>query len=300
MERRILPMKAGRRASPAILVLAVLSFAAIDARGGAMTEIGRIGGHALSFPCDAAVDRRGVTFLLDSGTHSVAIFSPSGEFLREVSGRNSWKDPSAIAVTGEGTLLVADGDAGRVLELDLSGKVRREFPVGRNSRITGVGAFGDTVYAVDNRTDRIVTFRRNGTRAGGWGKRGDRPGEFHAPFRLAVDVSGRIFVTDVMNARVQWFSPYGQHLGTLKKFGAGKGRILRPAGLSVDTRGRIWITDSYAGLVQLFDEKGNFVEAISEGDRPKVFGDPVGVAVAPQGLWVADQKEGRLGLYAHH
>jgi hypothetical protein len=179
----------------------------------------------------------------------------------------------------------------------MAGKVRKEYRAGKNARITGVGVYGGAVYCVDNRNDRVVVFRKGEAPPETWGKRGDRPGEFQSPFRLAIDRAGRVFVTDVLNARVQWFSAFGQHLGTLKRFGAGKGKIFRPTGLSIDSLGRIWVGDSYTGLVQLFEEKGTPRSVLTEEGRPFLFGDPVGVASGADGVWVADQRKGRAALF---
>lgn len=258
----------------------------------------KMGGKNLSLPVDVAVDRKGIVFLLDSGNHAIGIYSPKGEFLREIQGKGAWKDPFAISLSPDGAVFLADGDGGRVLEMDLSGKIRREYQAGKNSRITGVGFYGDSVYCVDNRNDRVVVFKRGEGRPESWGKRGDLPGELHSPLRLAIDGGGRIFVTDVMNSRVQWFSAFGQHLGTLRKFGAGEGRIFRPTGISLDNRGRIWVSDSYMGLVQLFEENGKFVQSLTSGDgSPYLFGDPIGIASSTDGVWVADQRESRATLF---
>lgn len=270
---------------------------AAEGRGSAPVVIQRAQGKALGFPSDVAVDRRGVSFLLDAGSRSILIFSPQGAFLREIPGRGTWKDPQALALSPDGAIFIADGDSGRVLELDMSGKLRRDYDAGKGSRLTGVTVFGDSIYCVDNRNDKVIVFRRGGARKDAWGKRGDGPGEFRAPYRVAADLAGRIFVTDVMNARVQWFSAFGQNLGTLKKFGAGEGRFVRPTGISPDTRGRIWVTDSYTGLVQLFEESGVFVKALSSEGRPHVFADPTGVAVTAESVWVADQKDGKTSVF---
>jgi DNA-binding beta-propeller fold protein YncE len=259
--------------------------------------ISRVSGRQLTFPSDVAVDRRGVAFLLNSGNRTITIFSPKGMFLREISGRGVWKDPMAIAISPDGSIYLADGNAGRILQIELSGEVRREMPVGRNARVTGVGFYGDSVYCVDNRNAKISVFDRKGKRTAVWGRKGEQSGEFHAPFRLAIDGAGRLFITDVMNARVQWFSPFGQYLGTLKQFGAAEGKIFRPTGIDIDSKGRIWIGDSYTGLVQLFEENGTLVRSLNLGGRPHVFGDPVGVADGPQAVWVADQRENKVGWF---
>jgi streptogramin lyase len=143
----------------------------------------------------------------------------------------------------------------------------------------------------------VLVFRKRGAPPEKWGKRGDGPGDFQSPFRLAIDPSGRVFVTDVLNARIQWFSAFGQHLGTLKRFGAGEGKIFRPTGLAIDGMGKIWVGDSYTGLVQRFDASGGFSTVLRTAGRPHVFGDPVALAVIPGGVWVADQRENRLGRF---
>jgi tripartite motif-containing protein 2/3 len=291
-----------RRHAVASLILLVLFshfrvgvLAAADGAGGALW-LRHAQARLLSMPFDIAVDRKGVVFLLESGVRVISIFSPRGEFLREIHGKGAWLDPSAVAVGPTGTIFLADGDAGRVLEMDLSGKVRREYRVGGNARLTGVAVFGDSVFCVDNRNHRVAVFRKPGAPPEFWGKRGEAPGQFQSPFRIVADPTGRIFVTDVLNARVQWFSAFGRPLGELKRFGAAEGKIFRPTGITLDPRGRIWIGDSYTGLVQLFEEGGRFVKALRAGGRPMVFGDPIGLAAAPGGVWVSDQRENRIAL----
>jgi len=289
-----------RRHAVAAAVVAVALLTGSPARTSgaeAFSWIDRTQSRALSLPYDIASDRKGVLFLLESGRRTVSIFSPKGEFLREIQGRGVWKDPSAIAVGTTGTLFIADGSAGRILEIDLTGKVRRELAAGGNARLTGVGVYGDAVFCVDNRNHKVLVFRKPGSPPESWGKRGEGPGEFQSPFRLSIDPTGRVFVTDVLNARVQWFSPFGQHLGTLKRFGAGEGKIFRPTGLALDTRGRIWVGDSYTGLVQRFDGTGALSRVLRIGARPHVFGDPISLVVTPEGIWVADQRENRVGRF---
>ncbi len=284
------------RLLPAMALLAFLGAAASGA-DTPVVWVTRGQGRTLGMPVDVGVDRRGITFLLDAGNRSIVLISPRGEVIREIQGRGVFRDPMAVAIAPDGAVFVADGDAGRILEIEITGRLRHEYAVGKGSRITGVGLFGDSVFCADNANGTVVVFKRGGGRTGGWGGKGDLPGKFNAPFRIAVDASGRVFVTDVMNGRVQWFSAFGQHLGTLKKFGAGEGKIFRPTGVFIDRMGRIWVSDSYTGLVQLFEESGTFVRSLGTSGRPFVFGDPVGVAEGPEGIWVADQRGERAALF---
>ncbi len=248
-------------------------------------------GREFLLPCDVAVDRHGVLFVLDAGRRSIFLFARDGTFVREIVGRGAWKDPQGIALLPDRTLLLADGESGRALEVDLSGTVRKEYPLGKGSRATAVASYGDLVYAADSRNARILVFRRSGERVGAWGRKGESPSEFSSPFRLAADPTGRIFVTDVMNSRVQWFSAFGEPLGSIRPFGAASGKLFRPSSLTIDHRGGFWVGDSYTGLVQRFDIKGTHIQSLgAETGPPAVFGDPVAIADTPGGIWVADQK----------
>jgi len=281
--------------------LTVLSFAGSGAKAVGETTssspqwITRSPGGPLSFPSDIAIDRRGVVFLLDSGTRTISIFTPDGDPIREIAGSGRWRDPVSLALSPDGTMFVADGEAARVLEMDRGGKILREYPAGKGARVTGVAVYGDSIYCTDNRNARVIVFHRGGGRSGGWGTRGSGPGEFLSPFRIVADAGGRIFVSDVMNGRVQWFSAFGRHLGTLKAFGAAPGKFFRPTGIAVDPRGRIWVADSFTGLVQLFTEESRSVRTLEDREGPVRFGDPIGIAVGPNGIWVADQRKGRVG-----
>ena len=295
-------MASGRHAIASLLlfVLSLLPIRSSTLAAGvenAPIRIRGISSRSFANPFDIAVDRNGVVFLLESGARTISIFSRRGEFLREIQGKGTWKDPSAISIGPSGSIFLADGAAGKVLELDLSGKIRRVYSAGENARLTGVSVYGEAVYCVDNRNHRVVVFRKPGAPPETWGKRGEAPGQFQSPFRIVTDPSGRLFVTDVMNARVQWFSAFGKHLGTLKRFGAGEGKIFRPTGIALDLRERLWVGDSYTGLVQLFEERGEFSKAVRWKGRPVVFGDPVGLAVTAGGIWVADQRGNSLDLF---
>lgn len=271
--------------------------AAAESRAPAPRWLPASGGAPMSFPTDVAVDRRGVAFLLDSGTRTITLFTPAGERIREIAGAGRWKDPVSLTVSSDGILFLADGEGGRVLELDRTGGVRREYLAGKGARVTGVAVFGDSIYCADNRNSRVLVFRRGAGRTGGWGSRGTGAGEFQAPFRIVADSTGRIFVSDVLNGRIQWFSAFGRHLGTLKAFGTAPGKFFRPTGVAVDPRGRIWVADSFTGLVQLFSETAKPVRTLSDRNGSVRFGDPVGIAVGPGEIWVVDQREGRVALF---
>ena len=56
-------------------------------------------------------------------------------------------------------------------------------------------------------TDRILKFSKDGKYIKSWGKRGNGPGEFDTPHKLAMDSTGRLFVADRVNSRIQDLRP---------------------------------------------------------------------------------------------
>ena len=80
----------------------------------AAAQIGQRGEGVLRFPQAVAVGPDGSVYVADQGSHVVQVFAPDGAFLREVgiAGHTPGQlsGVGAIAVAGDGTLLVADGD----------------------------------------------------------------------------------------------------------------------------------------------------------------------------------------------
>ena len=99
----------------------------------------------------------------------------------------------------------------------------------------------------------------------GFGKTGDKEGEFNFPTGIAFDIKNKIFfVADSGNHRVQLFSEWGWYLN---QFG-GKGNLEHqfqfPVGLSVDSDGNVIVADSGNKAIKLFSPGGRFLRKIGE------------------------------------
>jgi hypothetical protein len=150
------------------------------------------------FPHGITVDNDGNVWVTDGQGvqgkgHQVFKFSPKGQVLMTLGkagvagdGEDTFNQPSAVAISANGDIFVADGHGG-------------------------------------NSNARIVKFSKDGKFIMTWGKKGSAPGEFNIPHALAWDSEGRLFVADRGNNRIQIFDQQGKFIDQWKQFSRASG-----------------------------------------------------------------------------
>jgi len=167
----------------------------------------------------------------------------------------------------------------------------------------GVHAFSvaiddqDNVYTTDPINHSIWKFTPEGSRLQQWGHAGTGPGEFTAPFGVAVNSSGYIYVTDL--DRVQVFGPDGSFERQWGSAGNGTGEFNSVIGIAVNSSGYVYTSESRTNRIQVFDPEGNFLTAWgTAGSGPGEFNGPMSIAVNGSGcLFVADQFNNRVQVF---
>jgi len=80
-----------------------------------------------------AVDGDGQVYLLDSQINVVHVFSPDGEFLREIGregeGPGEFRRPEDMFLTGEGNIAVMQGMPGKIIQLSPQGDPMGNYPL---------------------------------------------------------------------------------------------------------------------------------------------------------------------------
>jgi hypothetical protein len=112
--------------------------------------------------------------------------------------------------------------------------------------------------------------------------KGDSEKDLSGARNIAVDASGRIFVSDDSTGppRIKVFSPEGDYLFGFGMKGIGDGRVMETRGMAFDSEQRFHIGDIDSMRVSVFDSNGGYLHAIGKkGVLPGEFNVPYGIAV---------------------
>ena len=117
------------------------------------------------------------------------------------------------------------------------------------------------VYVTDFNNQRVETFYRN--TSGGYnfltqwgfvgspGIGGSGDGKFNGPTGVAVDRSGKVYVTDTYNYRIQKFTASGDFRGAWNSFYPGAGQFYGLSGVAA-AGGNLYTVDQSASRVLIF------------------------------------------------
>src|SRR6185503_8109882 len=175
-----------------------------------------------------AADRKGTIYAVHGG--GIARYQgETGEKLGQLEYERSGFDD---VTTGADGGLVAAWQSNRddIVTFDANGKVVRTIPAAISS------ASGDSelsmrvavdgsgyIYALGRFNNAVFKFGRDGKFINRFGGRGDQPGQFRAPYSIAVDGYGRVYVGDMSG--IQVFDANGRFLTVLGLKGVAFGMV---------------------------------------------------------------------------
>ncbi len=119
--------------------------------------------------------------------------------------------------------------------------------------------------------------------------------QFAAPYGLAIDDIGRIYVSDVVARTISVFDRNEKFL-----FAISNPDLARPTGLAVDTKNnRLYVVDTPLHRIAIFDLEGNLIKFMGErGDAADQFNYPTDVDVDLYGnLYVMDSMNARVKVF---
>ncbi len=249
-------------------------------------------------PSLAVTDHKGRIVVADSGNHRIVILNSNGKFITEIGGPKSEKPlnyPYGLGLIGKDSLLVADIEAGALLEYSLKGKFRRSWHSGGNFKPAGVFVTPDReVYVSDLAGKQILIFTEQGKLLKAIKPRNV---ELDAPQGIWVNPDGTVWVADSGNYNVKLLGKNGELLNI---FDGGPDLPLSSAkGLAVDDRGRIYVSDTLSSIIRVFDSKGNNIERIGqENELGTELQFPVGLFVdGEDNLYITDQGNNKIQVW---
>ena len=129
-----------------------------------------------------------------------------------------------------------------------------------------------------------------------WGGSGSGDGDFSGPAGIAIDASGKVYVSDQNNARVEVFTPDGGYLDQFGSGGDGNGELDLPLGIACDAAGNLYVADYQNDRVQRFAANGTYLgQWGATGSQNGAFSGPVDVAIDAAGdVYVADHGNARI------
>lgn len=244
-------------------------------------------------PTGLSVDPAGNVWVADALNSRIARFSPSGAYQVRLPARGSGVKPTRSNVLpgavfrpegivySAGRIYVAMNGNDRIEEFSLSGRLLRIFSVrrpysmffglsrgsarGQVHNPFGIARRGGVTYVADLNNARVNVYGPTGLSRGQIGRFGEGPGQFIAPFGVAVGPDGSVYVSDRETNRIQRFSAGGRLLQVIGFTGSGPGQFLSPWGLATDVRGNLYVADLNNYRVQRLSPSGQFIEEFGRG-----------------------------------
>lgn len=259
---------------------------------------------AIGRPYGVFMDGEERLFVVDVKLRRVHVMDVKGNRY-EVIGKgtqNVFQIPIAVTADDNDNIYITDSEAGIVYRYELRSRVLKPF-IANLIRPTGI-AFNRTnrlLYVSETGAHQIALFDLNGRERYHIGRRGEAPGQLNFPTDLFIDHTGKLYVTDPINARIQVLSAEGAFIRAFGRAGDAVGEFSKPKGVAVDSEGNIYVCDALRDSVQMFDSKGKFqLEFGDQGQDSGMFWMPSGIYIdKADRIFVADTYNRRVQVFRH-
>ena len=305
--------------------------------GGTKGSEGGVGTAAqFTWPRGVAVDADGNVFVADKGNHVIRKIAPSGVVstlagssgnygcVDDIGAAARFRGPMGMALDAAKNIYIADSDNQVIRKLAPDGRVTTlAGSPGVEGYADGTGAAakfhyptavaldkGGNVYVADsnNRVIRKITPAGVVTTVAGipgsWiATDGDgKSARFDAPFGVAADGEGNVYVSDKMSIRkidahgmVSTLAGAAEEIGTTDGSGTAA-RFQNPIAVTADSKGNVYVADNGNKNIRKITPAA-VVKTLRDPRRDASFNRPVAVAVDDKGhIYVAD--EGAFSIIA--
>lgn len=215
------------------------------------------------FPARLAVDAAGNCYVTDTRGRAVLKYDPTGYLMLII---GTPLPAAGVAVTGDGNILVSQGDSVAIYdgggnETGRLGKGAGQFEMANGIVVDGTGY----IYVVDSLANSVQVFTPSGSYSTSFGSYGTAGGQFSMPTGIAYEkISNQLAVADSLNRRVQFFDTFGVHRKTIGGSTSSPVQFTSPQGMAFEYAGgptpglkRMYVVDTFQNLVQVVDPAGN-------------------------------------------
>ena len=238
-------------------------------------------GKGFYYPADSAFGPDGRIYVLNRSLElagrgrgmRVAVCDSSdnyhGEWGSFGDGPGQFMWPSAICVTSDGQVIIADEHLNKVMVFTSGGDFIEEW----GTLGSGEG-FLDTpsglavnekneLFVSDTYNHRLQVFSTSGHFLRSFGQNEG----LEMPWRLSLGPDENVYVADWGNDRICVYTQEGTFLRLFGASGSGDGAFNKPCAVVSSKSGKIFVCDWGNERVQVFDQEGNFLElTLGESD----------------------------------
>lgn len=263
--------------------------------------------HETVYPCGVCCTTIHDTLVVsDVFNHCLRLIDSKGKFIEKIGreGRagGQFKEPSAVAVTDDNHILVAERDNPRIQMFTTTGKYLTKFGQktlwgSQLSDPFGIAVMSNgSIFVTDWDKNRIYVYQSNGKYITVLGK---DDGFFKCPAGIAINQQGQLLVTDRYNHCIWVLTPSGDVMNKIGSKGSLPGQLFYPYGITVTENGSIVVTESGNHRVSVFSAKGDFVRCFGQaGTAEGMFDHPRHVCVNSKGhIIVADEMNQRIQVF---
>ena len=263
--------------------------------------------HETVYPCGICCTTIHDTLVVsDVFNHCLRLIDSKGKFIEKIGreGRagGQFKEPSAVAITEDNHILVAERDNPRIQMFTATGKYLTKFGQktlwgSQLSDPFGIAIMNNgSIFVTDWDKNRIYVYQSNGKYITVLGK---DDGFFKCPAGIAINQQGELLVTDRYNHCIWVLTPSGDVVNKIGSKGSLPGQLFYPYGITVTENGSIVVTESGNHRLSVFSAKGDFVRCFGQaGTAEGMFDHPRHVCVNSKGhIIVADEMNQRLQVF---
>ena len=207
------------------------------------------------------------------------------------------KQPSGVAVSNDGHVIVTEYDGNFITVLDREGKKVKSFTSsGYHPR--GVAITPDNfIFVADNH--KIQKLSMNGKLIASVGQKGKKPLEFQYPDGIAISPTTRqIYVVDKHNHRIQVLNPDLTFSYSFGSKGSAKSQFNAPEFIAIDNQGLIYVSDRDNHRIQVFTSEGKYISQFGTcGSGPGQLQSPTGLAISNNLLYVVERDNNRVSIF---
>jgi hypothetical protein len=192
------------------------------------------------------------------------------------------RTPIGIAEDDHDHLYITDSTTGAVYLYDLANRTLMPFLDRKLQRPTGIAwnRVNRLLYIVETTANQVTAVDESGSVRFQFGVTAEGKPLFNRPTDIAIDSTGKLYVTDPLNYRIRIFSPAGRQLNEIGNMGDAPGDMNKPKGVGIDSEGHIYVNDALLDAVQVFDGNGEFLLTFGQA------GTGIGAFWMPSGIWV--------------